>query len=496
VATTEMVPLSPREAAQQGAQSLIRYGKLFFPRTFRQDSPPMHEDMGRALYGPDRYNAFKVFRGGAKTSLLRVYTSQRVAYGISRTIMYVSVSQQHAMFSVRWVRRQVEYNTRWAQTFGLTKGAKWTDEWCEIKCNLLEDGTGMPIIVTLLAMGITGQIRGFNPDDYRPDLIVLDDVLNEENTATVEQRQKIDALIFGALQNSLAPETESPLAKMVFAQTPLAKDDAIEKCMKDPSWNPLSFGTFDEKGESRWPTRWSTESLRKDKENYIRRGQYRLWMREKEVQIVAGEEKAIDTTKWKFYDVLPEHLDSIISMDPASSESKKADEFATVALGMRGLDVYILDFAAAQNTMPDKAAVDFFNLMMMYSPRKGVVESNGYQRIMKWYLEQEMAKRRMFLPIDKLEVRTKNADRIMQTIPGLSSFGHFYVRPGMTKLIEQADDYDPTVENIRDDILTAIANGIISLNPAMRSAMVEEEGTGMLIVDESMYEPIRIGGAP
>src|SRR3990167_1444592 len=238
----QLVSLSPKQAVDEGARSLVTYGKLFFPRTFRQKSPKMHEEMGKALYSHDRYNAFKVFRDGAKTSLLRVYSSQRIAYALSRTIMYVSVSQQHSMFSLRWMRRQVEFNKRWANTFGLSKGTKWTDEWMEVKHNLLEDENdkSQPVTITMLAMGITGQIRGFNPDDFRADLIIVDDVLNEENTATVEQRKKIDDLLFGALFNSLAPASEAPLAKAVFAQTPMNKDDAIERCMKDPSWNPLS----------------------------------------------------------------------------------------------------------------------------------------------------------------------------------------------------------------------------------------------------------------
>lgn len=494
----EQVQLTPREAVEVGATSLTKYGKLFFPRTFRQDSPPFHETIGNALYSPARYNAIEVFRDGAKTSLLRVYTSQRIAYAISRTIMYVSVSQAHAMLSVRWIRRQVMYNTRWAQTFGLKPGKKWTDEWAEIECHLVEDPTmpGQPIIISILAAGVTGQIRGFNLDDFRPDLIVIDDVLNEENTATDEQRKKIEALLFGALLNSLAPESESPYAKAVFLQTPMDKKDAMEKCMNDPEWNPLRFGVFDEKGESRWPSRYPTETLQRAKEAAIRRSQYRLWMREKECTLVSGEEKAIDVTKFQYWDVLPERLDKIISVDPASSESPKADKHVSALLGMRGLDVYVIALAHAEKNQPDKAANDFFNLVLLGHPRKAVVESNAYQRVFKWILEQEMQKRRLFVMVDLLEVRTKNADRIMQTIPGHAAYGHFYIHPSMKELISEADDYDPQVKDIADDYLTAIANGIISLNPALRLELTEDPETGMLVDDESDYKPIRVRAAP
>lgn len=496
---SEMVSLSPADAIRLGAQDLIQYGKLFFPKTFRQDSPEFHSIIGRHLYSRERYNAFKVFRDGAKTSLLRVYTSQRIAYALSRTIQFVSISQAHSKFSLRWLRRQVEYNTRWARTFGLERGDKWTDEWMEIKCQLAEEpeAPGTPVVITVLAMGITGQIRGFNPDDFRPDLQIIDDILDEENTATEEQRNKIESLLFGALLNSLAPASEKPLAKAVFLQTPLVKNDAIDKCVADPAWNGLTFGVFDEKGESRWPQRYPTATLLAEKEAATRRSQYRIWMREKECTIVAGEDKALDTTKWKMYDLLPEDLDVVISLDPASSERKTADEFAIAGVACKGLDFYVLDYSTAQAVMPDKAANDTFNLALLYRPRKFVVESNAYQRIMAWYLEQEMTKRRMFYPVERLEVRTKNADRIMQTIPGLAAFGHFHIRPTHTKLIQQADDYDPSNKDAKDDLLTAIANGIISLNPALRTRLgTDENGVPRSVEDESMYKPLRLRGAP
>lgn len=500
----ELEQISAKEAVQIGATSLVKYGHLFFPRTFRQKSPEIHEAIGRAFYGPDRFNAFEIFRDGAKTSIARVYTSQRIAYAISRTIMFVSASQEHSKHSVRWVRRQVEYNKRWSQTFGLTQGSKWTDEWAEIKCNLVRDEymPELPVLVTLLAMGITGQIRGFNPDDFRPDLIVLDDPLNDENTATPDQRRKIEELIFGALLNSLAPSSESPTAKAVFLQTPFNREDAIEKCMKDPQWNPVRFGIIEYKNEqpfkSNWEERFPLEEVLRDKEAHVRRSQYRLWMREKECTIVSGEEKALDIEKIKYYDLLPEYLDVVVSLDPASAETKTADEFAIAAVGFKGLDVYLLDYTSAQAVMPDKAANDTFNLILLYSPRKIVVEATSYQRIMAWFLEQEMQKRRMFVAIERLEVKKqKNADRIMQTLPGLISFGHFYVRPHHTKFIQQADDYDPQVREIKDDLLTAVANAIISSNPGLRLEYASDESyLKQLAEEEREYKPLTVRGAP
>lgn len=496
---SELVRLNPMEAVQIGANSLSRYGKMFFPRTVRQEGPLYEPEMDRRLMSMNRYNAFSIFRDGAKTSKLRIYTSQRMAYGMSRTIGYVSISQRQSMFSLRWLRRQVEHNKPWANTFGLTKGDKWTDEWMEVNHNLREDEfqPGRPVSITCLALGITGQIRGFNPEDFRFDLLVIDDILDEENTATPDQRKKIDDLLFGALLNSLAPASEVPTAKAVFLNTPMNKEDAMAKCAKDPSWQHMQISVLNEAQESNWPARYPTATIMKEKEAHIARGQYRLWMREKECTIVSGEEKAIDVTKLQYWDVLPEGMDKIISIDPASSDSPGADKHATVALGFKGLDVYVIAAAAAEKNDPGKATVDFFNMVLLCHPRKGVVESNAYQRVFKWILEQEMQKRKLFVAMEMMNVRTRNADRIMQTIPGLAAYGHLWLHKSMSFIVAQADDYDPAVKDIADDYLTAIANGIISANPALMLQLSEGGEIGEAPAsNEDLYKPLRIESCP
>lgn len=478
------VAISPKEAVQLGAQRLLSFGRIFLPRTFRQASPAFHEEIARDLYGPARFLAFEVFRDGAKTSLLRTFTLQRVSYAISRTIMYVSVSQAHAINSVRWIKRHVEFNKNLA-IFQLSKGSKWTDEIIEIQHGIDD------IPITVMAMGITGQIRGFNLDDYRPDLIIADDILNEENTATEDQRNKIENLFFGALINSLTPSSEAPFAKAVLLQTPLNRQDLVEKCMEDPEWHGKRFGCFDGEGKSRWEERYPTEVLLKAKEAHIRRRQYALWMREKECQIVSGEDKAFDITRLQYWDVLPQAMTVVISIDPASSDNPKADYNVVMAVGFFGSDVYVLDYYAERGVMPDKVAARFFELIWRFKPRKVVVESIAYQRVLKWYLEQEMLKHKTFVPVDAVQDSRRKADRILQNLPGLVHMGCLYVKASMTDLIDQMDTYNPLDKSQHDDLLDALAMADTSMNPALREIEGDYEE-----IEDAEYERLEVVACP
>jgi predicted phage terminase large subunit-like protein len=482
---TDLVALTPHEAIRAGASSLRMFGRLFFPKTFRQDSPGFHDEIGAALYAPTRFNAFEVFRGGAKTSLLRVFTAQRVGYAVSRTIMYVSVSQAHAVHSIRWLKRAIMYNRAYADTFQLTRGDKWTDELIEIRHGIDD------VPITVMAMGITGQIRGFNIDDYRPDLIIADDVLNEENTGTSEQRQKTENLFFGALLNSLAPASEAPMAKAVLLQTPLHQDDIAEKCLRDPQWHGIRYGILDEVGQSRWEIRFPTEQLKKDKESAILRRQYQLWMREMECQIVAGEDTTFDVDRLGFWDILPEDMVIVIAIDPASSDNPDADFNVVIVVGFHGPNIYVLDYYAERGVMPDAVATRFFEFIWRFRPRKAAVESIAYQRVLKWYLEQEMLKRRTFLPIDAVQDRRKKSDRIIQALAGPLHMGCVYVKPGHTDLIDQMRNYNPADDTEHDDILDALAMAVTSINPAARELEGEYENLGY---DEDEIELDRYTG--
>lgn len=486
---TDLVDLTPTEAVQLGARDFIAFGHIFFPQTFRQKSPDMHVDMGRKLYARTRQNIFLVFRDGAKTTILRTFVAQRTAYAISRTIMFVSASQDHSVLSLRWVKRAIERNTLFASTFGLERGDKWTDEWITIENRIAG------VTINMLAAGITGQIRGFNIDDFRPDLIVADDILTDENTRTPEQRKKIEDLFHGALVNSLQAESEAPHAKIVLLQTPFHREDLAMKCTQDPAWNPTVYGILDEKGESRWPDKFPTEMILAEQRSAQLLGRKRLWEREKMCRIVKSEEVVFNTDLLQYWETLPAGLMKFMAIDPASSKKKKADDNVVMCIGVLGPDVYVLGYEAAKGVNPDECANQFFELAARFPPilRAGV-EAVAYQRTLKWYIENEMKARRIFIPMELIEDRRSKADRILQQIPGHLAYGHIHIHSTMRSLVTQMDEYDPLVEDQPDDILDALAMAMRLAGPMLKSPYTID---GMIReIEDEDKDLVLIGGAP
>jgi hypothetical protein len=453
----------------------------------RQKSPLFHNEMDIVLENPEnRFVAFKVFRDGAKTTKLRLYCSKRIAYGISNTILFIGKSQDHAIKSIHWLKRAVEFNRKWAGTFQLRKGDKWSDTEIEI----IHGTDEYPIRV--IALGITGSVRGVNVDDYRPDLIILDDPCDEENTATPEARQKMDDLVFGALAHSLAPASEAPDATMALAQTPLDKDDLIEKAMRDKQWASVKFSCFLDNGESSWPERRSTKVLLEDKQAHIDRNQLSLWLREMECEIVTSENAAFRGNWLEYWDILPEGGINYVSIDPTPPPKEtnalkvvnaKLDDAVILATKYYGGKVYTMEYWFAKSPNPDELVSAFFEVCWRVKPMLVGVETTLFQRMLKWYIEKEMLRRNQWYTIIPVEDKRKKSTRIEQTVTRYASNGNLVVHHSQTELIEQYTKYRSGVQQQSDDFLDALTIGMDLINPGLEGVIIEGDYT--VLEDES-----------
>lgn len=489
------------EAVELSATDSIFYSRFFFPKTARQKSPKAHELMWAKLDNLSRYVSLMVFRGAGKTTLLRLYTSKRIAFGISRTILYIGKSQDQARRSVEWIMRQVETNTLWAGTFRLRKGNKWTSEEIEIYHGTDE------IPIRVIALGITGSTRGINVDDWRPDLIVVDDVIDEENSLTPEQREKTEDFLLGSIKNSLSPTSESPAAKMVFLNTLLDGEDAISRCDKDPQWDSVRISVFDERGKSSWPERWSTQELKAEKASYVARGKLPLWMREMECKIVSGELSAFKPQLLQYYDILPDvaEMRCYMAIDPVPPPSDrelqkglKGKDFEAIAViglwtdnytGMRRY--YLCEIEKNRGHDPDWTMAKFFELANRWGVEAVRVETVAYQRTLKWLLEKAMAAKGRYFPIVDHSDRRKKSYKIIDSIGNVLQYRQLWLHSSQGDAVEQITSY-PNVNH--DDVIEAIAMAL-ELAQEMTGGAVFHSDEKTLLMNERDFEPLSIQGS-
>jgi phage terminase large subunit-like protein len=465
------------EAVELGAVDPEFFGMFFFPKACRQRSPDFHHDMDTLLDSSeeeDRYIAFMIARGFAKTTKVRLYLARRLSYRVSRTVVIVGKSQEAAAKTLEWVKRAVMFNTRWAQAFGIKQGSIWTATDIEVDLYTYDEKGEVTekITVRIMALGMTGSLRGINIDDFRPDLIIADDPCDDENTATPEQRKKMLDLFFGALQKTLAPRVDSEFAKMVLLQTVINGEDLISLCCKDPQWKSLKFSCFkvlpDGTVVSRWEERFPTKALLLEKEGHIEKNILPLWLREMECKVVS-EETACFGEKWlQYYDVLPLGGKRCLCVDPTpppregeKSLNKKLDDAVIMAMQMTKGKFYVLEYVTFKSPDPVEFILAMFDMARKWKIKLCGFETVLFQRVLAFMFKQQMRNEKFWLTVKEIEDRRNKRVRIQQDISGVAQQGDLYIRPEMHQLRQQFIEF-PEVNH--DDLLDVVSIGINTLS--------------------------------
>lgn len=444
------------EVIQLGAIDSIFFNQVWFPKTFRQAPATFHTDIYALIDNPaHRYINIQVFRDGAKTTILRAYAAKRISYGLSRTILYIAQNETKAKQSVGWLKHQVETNTKWAKAFGLAKGRPWSDEHICILHGVEQHK------VNILAFGITGGLRGINIEDWRPDLIVVDDAIGDENASTEDQREKIIDLVLGAVKESLARRTEVPDAKLVILNTPRDFNDLSEEAKKDAQFVSAAFGCWTketedlsiEEQESSWPAAYPSEELRAEKLAAIARNRYSIFAREKECRLTIPEDCAFRADWLEFFgdveDKMKEPpLDECwveMAIDPVPPPSDlqlakglKDKDYESIAVAGRWQGKYfLLDQVHNRGHDPTWTVQTVFELAKRWRVRKIIVESVAYQRVLAWLLREAMKKTARYWLVEEFVDKRKKYNRITDGLTGIASEGALFVRRQQVPFITQ-----------------------------------------------------------
>jgi phage terminase large subunit-like protein len=488
------------EVVELGAVDPMLFCRSWFPKTFRDPFPPFEQRVWDALDSSEVGMAnIQMFRGSGKTTRLRAFVARRIGYGVSRVILYIGASEKKALQSVGWIKRVIETNKQFCESFGLSIGATWTNDTLQIKHAKLGHD------IWVLGMGILGSHRGLNLDDYRPDLIIVDDAYDEESTATPEGREKIEDKILGALANSLAPQTESPDAKLVLLQTPFHPQDASMMAIKDPMWYSIRQGCWTKETErmpldyheSSWEYRFPTKTLLRKKLGHISRNKKSLFARELECLLTTSETADFKAEWLKYFNIadVPYHkMWKTMAVDPVPKPTaaqlakglinKDYEVFAVV--GYWQGDYYLLDYQMSRGHDPEWSVKTFFELRMKWKPKSLKVEPTGYQSTLAWLIGKAMQIRREYLVIDEEPDTRSKRSRIDDALSGPASRGNFYIQPHHSEFISQFTDY-PAVAH--DDVLDAVAMAMDNLATAEVAENDEAD-------EDSVAPLLRLGGCP
>lgn len=184
-----------------GAIDMEFFGRAYFPHYFSRPSPEFHRELdtiwqqgvlkGRYPFNsqiareisrlPGCRRAVAAPRGHAKSTTLTFKgTMHAVLYGYKHYPIILSDSSDQAEGFLENIRVEFEENGLIQEDFGNLQGKVWRN-------NVILTSTNIKVE----AIGSGKKIRGRKHRNWRPDLLILDDIENDENVRTPEQRTKL-----------------------------------------------------------------------------------------------------------------------------------------------------------------------------------------------------------------------------------------------------------------------------------------------------------------
>lgn len=227
-----------------GAFDLEYFGRAYLAHYFSRPSPAFHSELDQCwaegvMKGLDPYTsaaeisrmdgcrrATQAPRGHAKSTTFTFKDDlHAAAYAYKHYIIILSDSSEQADGFLADIKTELEENRLLREDFGNLVGAVW-----KASVMLLSNG------VKVEALGAGKKIRGRRHKQWRPDLIVCDDLENDENVNTKEQREKLRNWY-----NKAVSECGDSYTDIVYIGTMLHYDSLLAYVCTRPSYKVLKY---------------------------------------------------------------------------------------------------------------------------------------------------------------------------------------------------------------------------------------------------------------
>ena len=196
---------------------------------------------------------------------------------------------------------------------------------------------------------------------------------------------------------------------------------------------------------------------------------------------VDSEYQLFKKKDFQYYDHRPYELFIATTVDPALTFKESGDYTAIITCGMdREGKIYILDALQGHWGTPSQIIDKIFETADKWKPQVIGIESNNWQKTLKWWAEKAMVERGTPLPLTELKApsNTKKELRIKGLEPYYKNHMVYHAR-WMRELEDQLTAFTPEgMKAKHDDLIDALSYQIDLLVPGPQAdALTAPEGS-------------------
>ena len=430
----------------------LLWGKRYFKHHFRKKSPAFHYKILKLALSCMRL-AIAAPRGSAKsTIILFLYLIHAICFRKRHYILILSNTFGKAADSLETVKIELKGNE-------MLKG----DYPIEVRKDSYGDSIfvhpcGFEVRVKCYGAEQMGGVRGTKFGAYRPDLILVDDLEDDEMVRNPDRRRQLKE----TYDEALVPAGEEGVTQIIVIGTILHDDALITELVSKeyyPEYRKLKYkGRFEANNirMSLWKE-WKTveqldeweqlkpEAFAKECQNdpvsgllgHINRTDFRYWTIENGKAVLFDDQSRV-INSYDLHDCI-----AAIGCDLAWEEKKVSDYTAIVPCFLTpNSDILVDTYVCKKGVKPDELKNILFPMEARLRALTGYMVHIGFEKakqekIMKWFLKKEMREENRFLTFKALLWDKDKITRIITRLQPRYSQHTVFHRRGMGELEHQ-----------------------------------------------------------
>jgi len=262
------------ESPEELVDKVLIWGHFFLSHYLKDKSPEFHRDLIAMIFDRENNDYTAAPRGFSKTTVIQLCICYIACNAVKyrKFIALIEKTATEAAEVIKGVHDEFIDNDKILSCYGDLVGVgdlrdketiKKTPKEREARGDIFING------VRIRGKGFNTTIRGLKSRQYRPDLIILDDVEEDDHINNPEQRLKYEANYNKGIQPAVDPHGSIKVFGTILHQDSLLNNLILNH-------NGKIYRAYDKNNPENtllWPERWTLEKLEKKKKDMMSSGQ-------------------------------------------------------------------------------------------------------------------------------------------------------------------------------------------------------------------------------
>jgi hypothetical protein len=415
--------------------------KALFPEIFSAPFSILHDQIFERIESPNPKKAIAAPRGLGKTSIARTIAKKGILYRDFHFIVYLSNSATLAEMQTENMKRTLLSNQNVRRLFGSIKVSD-VGEVDDTFSKLAWVAFGSTLV---LPRGMGQQIRGLNWFNYRPDLIIIDDLENKEDLRNEELRKKQKEWFFSDVMKTEDMYGKPPV--VIYIDTIKHEDALLQLLIDSPEWDSVRLSICDQNYNTYDANYMTTEEIKLEVEQHREKGLMDLFYMERMNLPISIEDAVFKDEYFKYFEdekdrlvvyktnesgslvkeeIFNNRLIHVTIVDPAKTVQLHSAESAvvTIAVDRESHKIFIREIES-RRVRPDALYDMMFGQVMRQKSFILAVEVTSLHQFISQPIESEMRVRNLHPIYIEMNAVGKKEERIATLAP-LYKLGYMY----------------------------------------------------------------------